>query len=329
MEPSMTSKAIASPNIALIKYWGKKESQSDLDRNIGLNPSISMTLSKAQTVAEVSQKHKSESDDIFINNKIATPEDQKKVAKHLDRIFDELKIKRFPCVVKSENNFPMATGLASSASAFAALTLATLKEIFKSDSSKMESHLKNTELLSSLARRGSGSAARSIEGPFCFWESQYAKKLNLDWKLYDTVLILSRDKKAVSSSQGHLLAQSSPHMKTRLKNLPHRTEKVLKALELKAIKDLGPLIEEEALEMHKIMQSSSSPIDYLLPETKKLLQALNQRHNRDYYWTLDAGPNPHFISERPIREELEALLKQESIQGEIWEDECGYGAKLL
>lgn len=325
----MTSKAVASPNIALIKYWGKKESQSDLDRNIGLNPSISMTLSKAQTVAEVSQKHDNELDEIFINNKVASLEDQKKVTKHLDRIFDELKIKRYPCLVKSENNFPMATGLASSASAFAALTLATINEILKSDSSKIEFYLKNKELLSSLARRGSGSAARSIEGPYCYWERESAQKLKLDWKLYDTVLILSREKKAISSSQGHLLAQSSPHMKNRLEMLPQRTEKVLRALELKAINDLGPLIEEEALEMHKIMQSSSSPIDYLLPETKKLMQALNQQRTRDYYWTLDAGPNPHFISERPIREELEALLKQEDIQGEIWEDECGYGAKLL
>lgn len=321
-------KAKSSPNIALIKYWGKKKSHSDFDRNIGLNPSISMTLSQAFTETEVRLLKHTQKDEIFLDNIPANALDQEKISKHLDRVFDFLQQKRCACYVNSKNNFPMGVGLASSASAFSALTLATLGELLGIEEGKKFLKHRSHDI-SALSRRGSGSAARSIEGPFCEWVHEHAQQLDLDWKLRDTILILSSEKKKVSSTEGHAVAESSPLMHSRLSHLVVRTKKLREALLNKDLKSLGTLIEEEAKEMHAIMQSSTPPIQYLLPETKLVLSAVEQIKDRDFYWTLDAGPNPHFISERPIAKELKALLKQLNIKGEIWEDESGYGAELF
>jgi diphosphomevalonate decarboxylase len=320
-------KAEASPNIAFIKYWGKRPAPSDLERNIGLNSSLSMTLSKAKSTAMV-EILKSGDDEVLINEEFASAADVKKISEHLDRIFHFCEETRRPCRVRSANNFPMAAGLASSASAFAALSLAGVATLLGRSAAEKKL-LENPHELSALARRGSGSAARSLQGPFCSWEGPHATRLESDWKLYDTVVVLSAEKKKVSSSEGHKVAETSPHMKARLEKVAERMEKMKEALAAKSIERLGLLLEEEALEMHQIMESSLPPIEYQLPQTRALLEELSKLKLRDFYWTLDAGPNPHFISERPIREDLELLLERLKIKGDIWEDERGYGARLL
>src|SRR4051812_28622552 len=108
-------KAQASPNIAFIKYWGKKEYTADEDRNIALNPSFSMTLSRAKT--EVILTAASDFD-FYIQDKIANEKDFRKIREHVTRIETHLGKKLSPFLMKSINNFPMGTGIASSASAF-------------------------------------------------------------------------------------------------------------------------------------------------------------------------------------------------------------------
>jgi diphosphomevalonate decarboxylase len=324
-------KAEASPNIAFIKYWGKINSTRDEDRNLATNPSFSLTLSHAKTVTQVTRlpdcagNHR-----IFLNQLEASPKDFQKISEHLKRIQifcgEDSEAKFFE--VETKNNFPAGAGIASSASAFAALTLATLGEILGSH--ETERMLRESpEVISALARRGSGSASRSISGPFMLWDGQAASPWESKWKLFDTILIVSKDHKKVSSSEGHSLATSSPMFADRLQKIPHRLHEVQQAITSHDIHRLGKVLEEEALELHQVAESSEPRVDYLLDDSRKILKSLTQYPHRDFYFTLDAGPNVHVISARPIRTEMQHLLQRTGVSAEIWEDVAGNGPALL
>jgi diphosphomevalonate decarboxylase len=325
----MKIRAEASPNIALIKYWGKKEFSRDEDRNLALNASVSMTLKNAKTTIELEPQSE---DRFFINNVAAVELDRKKMRRHLDRCWaaleDRADLKKIRAMgsfeIHSKNNFPQGTGMASSASAYAALTLAALT--FALGRSQVEELLnREPSWISALARRGSGSAARSLAGPWVYWDGPAARVLPNSWKLFDTIVILSRHHKRVPSSDGHLAATKSSLMTNRQKTLMQRTPLLLQALEKRSLSGLGPLIEEEALEMHAVAQSGMPPIDYLSSETRKILEFLPTLGERDFYFTLDAGPNLHFLSERPVASELQDLLKNLGIAADLWLDEAGSG----
>lgn len=323
--------AEASPNIALIKYWGKKESTSDQDRNIGVNPSLSMTLKKAKTFVNVTPLPSSHRHEILINGQFAKDEDQKKILVHIKRIEDHFK-STHPngagfLKIDSKNNFPASAGIASSASSFAALTIAICSAIIgKSETAKLLAH--HPETLSTLARRGSGSAARSVCGGFMRWDTTHAESLYLSWPLLDTIVMLSDAPKNISSSEGHRRALTSPYFAERQKNLPRRIDDVLQALKNKNLNLLGPLIETEALEMHHIAETSLPRVNYLNEDAKKLIRAIQELPHRNFYFTIDAGPNLHLISEEPIVDSVKDLLKNLNIQAEIWEDGLGTGPSL-
>jgi diphosphomevalonate decarboxylase len=319
-------KAQASPNIAFIKYWGKQASQSDDDRNLALNPSISLTLSKARSETLVVLEGV-RGQNVRLDGRTASSLDMEKISGQLARVARALG-RPVPTEfqVSTQNNFPSGTGIASSASGFAALTLAAVGALL--NRSEAEAMLREKPaFLSALARRGSGSAARSIEGPFCKWDGDAAFKLPIDWPLRDTLVVFSKEPKKISSSQGHQAALSSPLLRARLDRLPERIAAMELALREKNLSQLGPLIEAEALEMHEVARAGNPPADYLLPQTRDFLESLPAK--RDYHFTIDAGPNLHFISERKIRPDLEALLRELDLQGEIIEDQGGSGASFL
>ena len=320
--------AEASPNIAFIKYWGKLPANSDLERNLATNPSLSLTLSKARTRTTVTrQTQAGAATEFFLNGHSASEKDRLKVQTQLKRITDFLRLPEMHFRVESDNNFPAGAGIASSASAFAALTLAALGEILGPD--QVQVFLKNRRHdYSALARRGSGSACRSVSGPFMKWEGSAAVTIESPWKLRDTILILSHQHKSVPSSDGHELAQSSPLFPARLEQVPRRMKIVEAAIKAQNIQKLGPILEEEALELHRIVESGERKVEYLLPDTRRILQAVQSLPNRDFFFTLDAGPNVHLISERPLGEEAQKLLKSLDIQADIWEDEAGFGPRL-
>ncbi len=312
-------KVIASPNIALIKYWGKDSSTTE--KNIPLNPSLSMTLSKAQTQTEFYWLTKDEQKNrIIFNQEMASASDATKVENHVKMLERELNLPHRPFYFASNNNFPHSAGLASSASGFCALTYALIGE---------SNTTHPLHKMSAWSRRGSGSAARSVSGPFMKWKNEAATLLPYDWKLRDTVIIFSTDVKKVSSTDGHRLALTSPLFEQRLKLVNQRLANVEHALEQKNIHALGNLIEAEALEMHAISLTSNPPVYYWNADTLMFLKALGSIKDRDFYFTIDAGPNIHLISERPIRKNIEQLLEQLGIQAQIWEDEAGYGPQLL
>ena len=321
-------KAVASPNIALIKYWGKKftSPQKDTEINIPSNPSLSFTLNRAQTCSEFTNTFSSHPS-IVINQAPASEEDFTKITAHLKRMDSEFKLTPTSFQLTSNNNFPTGAGLASSASAYASITLAYLS--FRLGDKQARDILNNrNSLYSQLCRMGSGSAARSSAGGFMLWQDSHATPINCDWPLYDTIILLDSLPKKISSSRGHLCASSSPLFTERLAAIPQKIERTLTALHQRDLSQLGPLIEEEALNMHAVMESSQPPLSYLSEHSRKIIAAMQSLKNRNFYFTIDAGPNIHIISETNVRPQIEKMLSQLAIPINIWEDRLGSGPDL-
>jgi diphosphomevalonate decarboxylase len=321
--------AEASPNIAFIKYWGKEITDNPQRCNWALNPSLSLTLSKARTRTEIVLDSETEQKSYFLEGEKAPAKDILKIETHIQRVLEAIEQTQYRgWTFKSENNFPMATGLASSASAFAALTWAVIGAAL--GEKEAQAFIKNNlRFVSEMSRWGSGSACRSVAGPYMLWENEAAQTRDYPLKLKDTIVIVSRKKKKVSSREGHQAALTSPLLAKRLQTLGTRLEAMEKALQNAEFSAFGQLLEEEALEMHEVARQGQDSVEYWTPETRKILEHLNKISGRDYYFTLDAGPNIHFISERNITEDLLQMLSSLSIEAEIWEDEHGSGPKYI
>jgi diphosphomevalonate decarboxylase len=280
-------------NIAFIKYWGV----ADPAINLPLNNSISLTLADAHTTTTVAW----ETDGALAIDEITLDDvrlDQKamgRLVRHLDRL-RALAGVDWRARVASRNNFPAAAGIASSASGFAALTVA--------GAAALGLDLAPTPL-SALARLGSGSASRSLFGGFVEWErghdhaSSVARPLFAPdhWALCDLVAVVSRAAKATSSEGGHRLAGTSPLLAGRLASLPAALETVRSAIAERDLHRLGPVIEADALAMHAVMMTSQPSLLYWQPATLTLLHAVPQwrAEGLAVYFTIDAGPNVHLI----------------------------------
>jgi diphosphomevalonate decarboxylase len=203
----------------------------------------------------------------------------------------------------------MATGIASSASAYAALTLAA--------AAAAELSLTEREL-SALARLGSGSAARSVPGGFVEWhaadtdEGSYAESIAPPehWDLRDLVAVVSRDPKPMSSTAGHAAAVGSPYYASRLLELPARTRLVKRAVLERDLAALGPAVEADAISLHVVAMTGRPPVLYWQPATVALLHQIRGWRSEGLaaYFTLDAGPNVHVLCEAPAAAEVEAAL---------------------
>lgn len=302
--------AIAPANIALIKYWGKR----DASLNLPLNGSVSMNLSELSTTTTV-QFSQLKKDEISLDGHVATAEDRERVIRHLDRI-RKMAGTSLRARVVSRNTFPTGVGIASSASGFAALTLAATGALGLGLSGRP---------LSILARRGSGSAARSIPDGFVEWvvgkkdEDSYAFSLHPPhyWDIHDVVVLVSRRTKKVSSTEGHSLAPTSPFFRARLRDIPRRLSSLKKALEEKDFSSFGRMIEEEALNMHAVMMTSNPPLLYWEPVTLQVMLIIFQMRDEGLqaYVTLDAGPTVHVICQAADAKRLARKLR--TVEGVI------------
>lgn len=294
----MKSTAVAPSNIAFIKYWGRKNEELRLPANA----SISMNLSNLLTTTTVEFNPEFKEDSIIIDNKNDFKESEK-VIKQLDLIRKKANI-FLKAKVVSKNNFPIGTGLSSSASGFAALTLATTKAL------GLEL---NEKELSILTRHGSGSACRSIPDGFVEWVGEGAKSLYSSdyWKIVDVVAIFSLEKKDVSSTEGQKFASSSPFFQTRLDNIDEKIKRLKKALETKNFTEFGEIVESEALELHAIMLTSTPSLIYWRPETIKLMKLAKKWRSEglEIYFTLNTGQDIHLIIEEKNTRKLIKKLK--------------------
>jgi diphosphomevalonate decarboxylase len=327
----MTAEHTASvaPNIAFIKYWGA----TDLARAIPCNASISMTMRVCRTETTVRVRGADEADEVWLATADgllpAAGAFRDRALAHLQRLREHAGVD-VGLAVATRNNFPAAAGIASSASGFAALTVATLGAL-GIDSTP--------EVLSILARRsGSGSASRSVMGGYVQWPDGgdaegAARQLApaQHWDLRDVVVLVQRGEKSVSSLDGHQRAATSPHYLRRQELLPGRLAAVRSAIEARSLAQLGPVIEEDAIELHLIAMSSAPPIFYWRPATLRVLEAVRQLRDEgvEAWSTMDAGANVHVICAPEGEDAVVNRVRQLEGVHDVIRDGVGAGPERL
>lgn len=284
--------ASAPSNLAFVKYWGRKDGILRLP----INASISMCLSGLLTNTAVQFKPDLEADKLVINGRQTQGKSFEKFVKHLDRIREMAGERELKAEVVTENSFPSSTGLSSSASGFAALSLAASKALGL-DLSEEE--------LSILARKGSGSACRSIPDGIVYWhdgdtdEESYAKSIYPPdyWDICDLVAIVNSGEKKVSSSDGQELAATSPFFEARKSTMPSKIKDCLNILKRKDFTAFGELCESEALELHCIMLSSRPPLIYWEPATLMLIKLCHELREQglEVYFSINTGQDVHLL----------------------------------
>ncbi len=268
--------AKAHPNIALIKYFGKKDEKEVLPYNDSI--SITWDTFETRTTLETAKAF-----NVFLNGHVASIEDREKIKTFLTYFTNDVS----HTVVSSKNNFPTAAGLASSASAFAALSVAA-NRYFNCNFSE-----KNLE---AITRKGSGSAIRSLYGGVNrFNRNGYVTRIDASLEEYRLLVVLISDHaKAVSSRKAmkHVV-ETSPLHKAFIDTANEDSDALEKALLSKDFHTVGRLSEKSALSLHGSMLAANPPIHYLSDAAFRVMDEIVKlrRENREVYFTMDAGPN--------------------------------------
>lgn len=319
----MKTTAKAPANVGLIKYWGRKDEQL----KIAENASFSVNLSHLITTTTVEFDKKYKKDEIYLKD-IEEIEAVKKVVMHLDRIRKLAKISLFARVA-SQNSFPSSTGLSSSSSGFAALTLAGTIAAGLNFSEKE---------LSRLARLGSGSACRSIPDGYTEWHgvsdgTSFAVSIfpHNYWEIVDIVAIVSTQKKDVSSSRGQMEARTSPFYPTRLLRIEEKLKQMKESIKEKNFRKFGELLEEEALELHAVMLTQKPSLIYWTPQTLSLMKKVREwrQGGIPVYFTINTGQDIHLFCEKKTVEILKKRLAEEPEVRELIVNTPSRGAHVV
>ncbi|MCX6118050.1 MAG: diphosphomevalonate decarboxylase [Proteobacteria bacterium] len=334
--------AVSPANIAFIKYWGK----SDKQQQWPANSSLSMTLSKSVTKTSFAMNNTG-FDQFIFNNQLLTSKDQRdhKVFRHLQFLRDAMtssgmEISQKFFTIKSENTFPMGCGIASSASGFAALTtgfLAACTDSYQMEQLELAGFNRTT--IAKLALRGSGSAGRSISGGYIEWVKSTSPECQSiepfmaakEWDLSDIIIIASDKEKAVSSTDAHQYAWGSPLFSMRLSQIDEKLKFAKEALETRDLQKLGLLLEQEALEMHAVALTGSTPVQYFNQKTIEIIswiRAERLKGNLNAWFTLDAGPNIHLICKASESKNIVKKIQLDWPQQMIIEDRVGTGTQV-
>ncbi|HLA88315.1 MAG TPA: diphosphomevalonate decarboxylase [Anaerolineales bacterium] len=301
-----TFTALAHPNIAFIKYWGNRDNALRLPSN----GSISMNLDGLFTRTTVSFQPSLPFDELIINGHTVMGKGLERISYILDlvRVMAGIEIK---AEVMSENNFPAGAGIASSAAAFAALALAS-------------SHAAGLTLseaqLSRLARRGSGSASRSIPSGFAEWKMGTGDDDSVaisiappeHWNLVDCIAIVSASHKKTGSTEGHAIAGTSPLQNARVTDTPRRLELCRNAILKKDFDAFANIIEHDSDIMHAVMMTSNPPLMYWQAGTVGIFHAVREwrASGSPVAYTVDAGANVHVIGLGEHAKETEKRLRE-------------------
>lgn len=300
--------ARANSNIAFIKYWGN----ADDTLRLPANSSISMNIDGIHTETTVEWDSGLNADALMLNDAPAPDAALQRVAQHLDLIRARAGIDQY-AQVTSRNNFPMGAGIASSAAAFAALTVAACGAAGL-DLDERE--------LTTLARQGSGSASRSVPPGFVVWyeaetdAASYAESVAspAHWDLVDVIAVVSSEHKAVVSRAGHTTADTSDLQAARLAGAADRLAICQKAILERDFAAFADVVEHDSNLMHAVMMTSRPPLFYWLPPTLTIMGMVRQWREADglnVCYTLDAGPNVHCIclakDAEAVRDRLQAL----------------------
>ena len=291
-----SGKARAHTNIALIKYWGK----ADEALIIPMNNSLSVTLDRFYTETQVTFDETLSHDQLVLNGEEVDAKESAKIQRYMDMIRKEAGITTH-ALIESENFVPTAAGLASSASAYAALAGACNEALQLGLSDKD---------LSRLARRGSGSASRSIFGGFAEWEkghddaTSYAHSIDANgWEddLAMIFIVINNKSKKVSSRSGmSLTRETSRFYQYWLNHVDEDLKDTKDAISKKDFKRMGEVIEANGLRMHATNLGAQPPFTYLVPESYEAMRIVHECREAGLpcYFTMDAGPNVKVLIEK-------------------------------
>ena len=300
---NLKSTSWTSPsNIALIKYWGK------IDNQIPINPSISFTLKESLTKTKITFEESTDFEYEFFFDGVKKDDFRPKLNTFFERTksffpsLNSLKLK-----IESSNTFPHSSGIASSASAFSALTLCLLDNEVKDSSYDKEFFLRASQI----SRLGSGSASRSLFGPISVWgktsEIQNSSDENavvlddmpIDFpKFYDSILLVDEGEKKVSSSAGHELMRNHRFKSSRILQSKINFKNLIKSINEKDLGLFIKIVEDEALTLHALMMTSNPSFILFKPNTIEIINRIREFRNNnqvDMCFTLDAGANVHLL----------------------------------
>lgn len=338
----------APSNIALVKYWGKKENQ------IPANPSLSFTLDACSTTTTLSYiKHRGSegsgfSFELFFEGR---PKDdfRPKIESFFKRAEYYLPfLKDYHFKIETSNSFPHSSGIASSASGMAALSLC-LMDLEKQLDPEMDTNFMYQKA-SFLARLGSGSACRSIEGDLIQWGAHsevqgssdlygipYPFEVHEVFKNYhDTILLVDKGKKQVSSTVGHNLMQGHPYAVQRFEQAHQNIAKLKPIFADGNLKEFINIVESEALTLHAMMMTSEPYFVLMKPNTLEIITKIwefRKKSKSHLCFTLDAGANVHVLYPEFEKEKVHQFIKNELIvfceKEQYICDRIGFGAKKL
>ncbi|WP_431133799.1 diphosphomevalonate/mevalonate 3,5-bisphosphate decarboxylase family protein [Psychroserpens mesophilus] len=337
-------------NIALVKYWGKKEHQ------IPENPSISFTLNHCKTLTTLSYTKKEHSDsfsfDVFLNGE-QKDDFKPKIETFFKRVEDYLPfLKDYHFKIETSNTFPHSSGIASSASGMSALALCLVSieiELRDVSLSTVEKSFFNKKA-SFLARLGSGSACRSIEGDLIVWGThkeiegssdlfgvKYPYEVHANFKNYqDTILLVDKGEKQVSSTIGHNLMHHHPFASRRFEQAHENMSKLINIFKNGDVDAFVKIVESEALTLHAMMMTSMPYFILMKPNTLEIINeiwAYRNETNSKVCFTLDAGANVHVLYPENEKDTVIEFIKTNLVaycqNGHYISDQIGFGAQQL
>jgi len=335
-------------NIALIKYWGK------YDKQMPKNPSISFTLDQCKTITELKyNKKEAHSEDfdfkVFFDNK-HTPDFEPKIKTFFNRIFQYLPfLNEYQFEIHTSNTFPHSSGIASSASGMSALALC----LMSMERTMIKENISDTyfnQKASFLARLGSGSACRSIEGDLVVWGEhkeidgssdlygiKYPYEIHEIFSNYqDTILLVDKGEKQVSSTVGHGLMNDHPFAENRFLQAHQNLKEIRVILRSGDLPSFIDLVESEALTLHSMMLTSTPRFILMKPNTLEIIDRIwkfRKETSLPICFTLDAGANVHVLYPENDKDAIMKFIDSELSSlckgGEYIKDQTGLGAKQL
>ncbi len=311
-------------NIALVKYWGKRAPQ------LPENTSISFTLNNCHTRTEVVFEKK-KTTDVFSFEIVFDGEKNEAFKPKIQKFFERIEayvpfLKAYHFTIFSKNSFPHSSGIASSASGMSALALCLMSvEKLRSPDISEDYFYKKASFL---ARLGSGSACRSVKGSLVVWGAHNAIPGSSDlygvdfkediapvFKNYqDTILLVDKGEKQVSSSVGHNLMFGHPYAQNRFVQAGENISKIKTYLKEGAVKDFIALVESEALTLHAMMLTSHPYFILMKPNTLEIIQRIWQyraANDSNVCFTLDAGANVHMLYPENEKEAVQRFIEKE------------------
>uniref|UniRef100_UPI00404946FC diphosphomevalonate/mevalonate 3,5-bisphosphate decarboxylase family protein n=1 Tax=Flavobacterium sp. TaxID=239 RepID=UPI00404946FC len=333
----------APSNIALVKYWGKKENQ------IPANPSISFTLNNCKTITSLAVTKKVDSSEITFDLLFEgkPKEDFKpKILKFFQRIEEYCPyIKQYHFIIDTQNTFPHSSGIASSASGMAAIAMNIMSLEKEINPNITDDYF--YKKASFLARLGSGSACRSIKGEVVIWGNHADtanssdlfgipfENLHTNFKNYqDTILLVDKGEKQVSSTVGHDLMNGHPFAEQRFIQAHSNLSKIKEILSLGNIEEFIKIVESEALTLHAMMMASNPYFILMKPNTLEIINKIWSFRNSTKIpvcFTLDAGANVHVLYPENVKDKVLQFINHELVgycQNEQYIcDQIGNGAK--